>query len=76
MDSAFETYQGSGEKAKIRARSFQKQKAYGVDRMVWDESWDKYFIGKVDQNSKSAYWELVESMLADTVSTEVRDISP
>ncbi len=75
MDSAFATYQGSGERAKIRAMVFEKQKAYEKDNLNWEVSWNSHFTEKRDSNYASAYWELVESLLADTVSSEVRKIS-
>ena len=75
MDSAFDTYQGAGKRAKIKARSFEKKKAYEIDKLAWDDDWDKHFTEERDANYESNYWKLVESLLADTVSSNVREVS-
>ena len=75
MNSAFATYQDVGERAKIRTSSYEKIKAYEKDRINWDASWNKNFTEKRDPEYSSAYWELVESLLSDTVSSSVREIS-
>ncbi len=75
MKSAFATYQWSGERAKIRATAYQKQMAYKKDNLTWEDSWNKHFTKERDANYVSAYWKLVESLLADTVSSKVRRIS-
>ena len=74
MRSAFATYQGSGERAKIKAMALEKQKAYEKDKLIWDNAWNKHFTENRDPNYASAYWRLVESLLADTVSSRVREI--
>jgi hypothetical protein len=75
MKSAFATYQGAGERAKIKAMVHEKRKAYEKDNLNWEESWDDHFTERRDPNYDSAYWRLVESLLADTVSSKVRQIS-
>lgn len=75
MTSAFATYQGAGKRAKIKTRSFEKKKAYEIDNLVWKDDWDKHFTEDRDTAYETNYWKLVESLLADTVSPNVREIS-
>ena len=76
MSSVFTTYTGAGLSAQINASKSQKLAAYEVDKLNWDSSWDRYFTGKTDPDISAKYYALVSSMLADTVSTDVRRVSP
>lgn len=71
MSSAFKTHNGSGIPAKIRGRSEQKIRAYEFDKMVWDSGWNDYFTEEIDDGVSDYYYELIESMLADTVSFSI-----
>ena len=75
MRSTFKTYNAPGVRAKIRATKYEKVKAYQVDKIQWNEDWNKYFTEERDPNYFSKYYDLVESLLADIVSTNVRKIS-
>lgn len=74
MDSAFKTFRGSGERAAIRTESYQKKKAYEVDGIEWDSSWDGYFTEEESLAYEEYYSDLVASFLKDTTSSEVRAI--
>ncbi|MGB8420863.1 hypothetical protein [Paraburkholderia sp.] len=74
MSAAFQTYNGAGLPAKIRTSRDQKIAAYNVDHLTWDNAWDAYFTGAADSEISDKYNDLVSSLLADTVSSGVRDV--
>lgn len=74
MSAAFQTYNGAGLPAKIKTSSEQKIAAYNVDHLAWNNSWDAYFTGTADPEISNKYNDLVSSLLADTVSSGVRDV--
>ena len=76
MDDAFETYSGSGKRARIRASADQKVAAYRVDGKLWNQEWDQYFTGKRADSYRNSYYELVASLLSDTTSSDVRKEAP
>ena len=75
MSSAFEMYNGSGIRAKIKAYRHEKVAAYQIDEMNWNEKWNNYFTENRDNEYFDKYYELVESLLSDIVSTDVRKLS-
>lgn len=74
MNAAFQTYNGAGLPAKIRTSSGQKIAAYKVDHLTWDKTWDAYFTGTADSEIRDKYYDVVSSLLTDTVSSGVRDV--
>lgn len=72
MRSVFQTYNGVGLPAKIKAFKDQKVAAYGASKLSWNSSWDSYFLEEVDNDISSKYYSLVESLLADTVNAGIR----
>lgn len=74
MSAAFQVYNGAGLPAKIKTSSAEKVAAYNIDHLSWDNTWDAYFTGAADSEISDKYNDLVSSLLADTVSSGVRDI--
>jgi hypothetical protein len=75
MTAAFTTYNGAGKPAKINAKKLQKTEAYNVDKLQWDGSWDAYFKeDSADPNIATKYYDLVGSILDDTVTGDVRKL--
>ncbi|MDF8360190.1 hypothetical protein [Achromobacter anxifer] len=71
LNAAFQTYVGEAEDARLKASKSQKAKALGPG---WQSAWDKHFTGAKDPTIEDRYYSLVSSLLADTVSVEVRTI--
>jgi len=44
MSSAFKTFQGPGEQARIKASMFEKKAFYGKNGMEWNPAWDDRFV--------------------------------
>lgn len=74
MNAAFTTYTGVGLPAKINATPSEKIAAYTVDKLQWDAAWDVYFAEKKDPEISTKYYALVSSLLADTVSANIRKL--
>jgi hypothetical protein len=65
MDSAFATYQGYGEDAKIRATTIEKRSAYKKGDKNWQDDWDKRFTGKRDPEHQPKYKKLMNLISRD-----------
>lgn len=71
MDAAFRTFVGVGKDAKLKATRDNKEKAFGEK---WKSAWNDHFTGKKDSTVEDKYYKLVSSLLADTVSADVRKL--
>ena len=76
MRAAFSTYNGAGMPARINALRLEKVTAYELDRLKWNSTWDEYFTEHRDPDIATKYYALVSSLLADTVSAEIRKLKP
>jgi hypothetical protein len=74
MTTCFQTYNGAGIPAKINTSKAQKVAAYKHDGLRWDSSWDQYFTGASPSDVSSKYYDLVSSLLADTISADIRQV--
>lgn len=72
MKACFQTYNGAGLPATINASKAEKVAAYQHDGLRWENSWNGYFTESVDPNVSTKYYALVSSLLADTVSPNLR----
>ena len=75
MSCAFKIYNAPGVRAKINAFKHEKIEAYKVDGKDWNSDWNQYFTEDRDEKYVSKYYSLVESLLIDIVSTDVRKLS-
>jgi hypothetical protein len=71
MTAAFRMYGGSGVPARIRSSREQKVAAYKFDKLEWDSTWDKYFTEESDPEIETKYYDLVSSLLGDTISAAI-----
>lgn len=76
MSAAFQTYNGAGLSAKINASRSQKIAAYDVDKLKWDPTWNNYFTENSDPGIAEKYYALISSILADTVNSGIRKLTP
>ncbi|NIR46926.1 hypothetical protein GWO43_00390 [candidate division KSB1 bacterium] len=65
MDSAFATFQGVGENAKIRTRTIQKKSALKQSAKQWPKDWDARFTGEQDSDHHMKYQQLIQSISRD-----------
>jgi hypothetical protein len=73
MGAAFATYNGTGLPAKISGSKLEKVAAFDRVNLKWDSAWDGYFTGERDAQTIHKYYNLVGSLLQDTVNAEIRN---
>jgi hypothetical protein len=65
MHSAFATYQGVGEDAKIRAKPLEKRVARENRGEEWPTNWNDRFTGERDPKHKEKYDSVIKSISRD-----------
>ncbi len=73
LNAAFLTYVGHARDAKIKSTRNQKEAAFGS---TWNSAWNDHFTGERTPDATDKYYNLVSSLLEDTVSVQVRKIYP
>lgn len=71
MRSAFDTYNGSGLRAKIKTSPAQKVAAIENDGGQWNPAWNQHFSGEASPSIKTEYTALVLSFLTDISNSEL-----
>jgi hypothetical protein len=70
LNSAFALFQGAGEDAKIRARSFEKRSAYVKQQRPWPKEWDVRFTEETDPLHSEKYQALMSLISKDLMHSE------
>lgn len=65
MDSAFETFTGVGEDAKIRSFEIEKEIARKKKGQQWDDSWHERFTEERDPEHQDKYHRLIKLISRD-----------